>query len=150
MEYCLEVGWIYQEVFQIFTPAQLVSDDRGTWREKELTIDVQAPEILPAIGSALIEVLSKISEKETNPGQPVESARNMSSPSITVLPGETVPAQHVNLKLGPGLLQITGDLSKSNNTSIVSTKAGIVNHSANNAKWWVENNSRRVSQMSVC
>ena len=66
----------------------------------------------------------------------------MPSPSITVLPGETVPAQHVNLKLGPGLLQISGEY---NNSSIVSTKAGIVNHSANNAKWWVENNSRRVS-----
>jgi len=60
--------------------------------------------------------------------------------SSTVLPGEPVPAQHVNLKLGPGLLQISSSQSQS---SIISTRAGTVNHSANNSKWWVESNSRR-------
>lgn len=63
--------------------------------------------------------------------------------SLTVLPGESVPAQHVNLKLGPGLLQVSGD--QPNTSSIISTRAGTVNHSANNSKWWVESNSRRVS-----
>ena len=65
----------------------------------------------------------------------------------TVLPGETVPAHHVNLKLGPGLLQMSS--SKSSGSSIISTRAGIVNHSANNSKWWVENNSRRVGLVYV-
>ncbi|KAF7985552.1 hypothetical protein HWV62_3807 [Athelia sp. TMB] len=64
----------------------------------------------------------------------------MSSSSSIVLPGETVPAQHVNLKLGPGLLKITHGTSES---SIISTRAGAVNHSANKSKWWVEGNSKR-------
>jgi len=58
-----------------------------------------------------------------------------------ILPGEPVSAQHVNLKLGPGLLQST--------SSIISTKAGTLNHSANNSRWWVENNSRRVRYLFV-
>lgn len=58
-----------------------------------------------------------------------------------VLPGEVVPAQHVNLKLGPGLLQLS-DVNQSN--TIVSTRAGELKHSANNRQWWVEGNSRRV------
>ncbi|KAH7912539.1 exosome complex exonuclease RRP40 [Hygrophoropsis aurantiaca] len=57
-----------------------------------------------------------------------------------VLPGECVPAQHVNLKLGPGLLQIS-DAQGEN--PIVSTRSGTLNHSANRSKWWIENNSRR-------
>ncbi|KAG5650130.1 hypothetical protein H0H81_000591 [Sphagnurus paluster] len=61
--------------------------------------------------------------------------------SATVLPGTTVPAQHVNLKLGPGLTQNsrTNDASP----SIVTTRAGSLNHSSNGSKWWVESNSRR-------
>jgi exosome complex component RRP40 len=55
-----------------------------------------------------------------------------------VLPGEQVPAQHVNLKLGPGLLQLSSE------GSIVATKAGALNHSTNKSKWWIESNSRRV------
>ena len=58
-----------------------------------------------------------------------------------VLPGEVVPAQHVNLKLGPGLLQLQ-DVGKDN--TIVSTRAGELKHPANNRQWWVESNSRRV------
>ncbi|KAL1736563.1 exosome complex exonuclease RRP40 [Schizophyllum commune] len=54
-----------------------------------------------------------------------------------VLPGEQVPAQHVNLKLGPGLRQEEGS------GKIVATKAGTVHHSPNNARWWVDANSRR-------
>ena len=53
-----------------------------------------------------------------------------------VLPGEQIPAKHVNLKLGPGISQMAN--------AIVSTKAGTLNHSANKARWWVESNSRRV------
>lgn len=56
-----------------------------------------------------------------------------------VLPGENVPAQHVNLKLGPGLSQTSGVSSP----SIVSTRAGTLNHSANKSRWWIESNSRR-------
>jgi hypothetical protein len=59
-----------------------------------------------------------------------------------VLPGELVPAQHVNLKLGPGLLQIS---NPKGSQPIISTRAGCLNHSANGSKWWVESNSRRVS-----
>ncbi|KAE9391030.1 exosome complex exonuclease RRP40 [Gymnopus androsaceus JB14] len=57
-----------------------------------------------------------------------------------VLPGERVPAQHVNLKLGPGLLQSS---NASSSRSIISTRAGTLNHSANGSKWWIESNSRR-------
>jgi len=57
-----------------------------------------------------------------------------------VLPGEHVPAQHVNLKLGPGLLQIQ---SPNGEPSVISTRAGELKHSANRSKWWVESNSRR-------
>lgn len=79
------------------------------------------------------------------------TATNMTSESYTVLPGESVPAQHVNLKLGPGLLQIQSQSAKDqiSNSTIIATRAGTVNHSANNSKWWVESNSRRVS-FSVC
>ncbi|KAH9924286.1 exosome complex exonuclease RRP40 [Epithele typhae] len=59
---------------------------------------------------------------------------------FTVLPGESVPAQHVNLKLGPGLLQ---ESTSDGQTSVLSTRAGDVQHSANRAKWWIESNSRR-------
>ncbi|KAG7088328.1 hypothetical protein E1B28_012337 [Marasmius oreades] len=59
-----------------------------------------------------------------------------------VLPGEKIPAQHVNLKLGPGLSQ-TSDASTANSPSIVSTRAGTVNHSSNKSRWWIESNSRR-------
>jgi len=54
----------------------------------------------------------------------------------SVLPGEHVPAQHVNLKLGPGLLQL-------NTQPIISTRAGQLHHSPNNSRWWVEGNARR-------
>ncbi|KAI0333779.1 exosome complex exonuclease RRP40 [Cubamyces sp. BRFM 1775] len=57
-----------------------------------------------------------------------------------VLPGEQVPAQHVNLKLGPGLLQLS---TVNGQAAIVSTRAGEVKHSANGKKWWIEGNSRR-------
>ena len=58
-----------------------------------------------------------------------------------VLPGEIVPAQHVNLKLGPGLLKETNVARES---VVLSTKAGELKHSANNKEWWVESNSWRV------
>ncbi|TDL23304.1 hypothetical protein BD410DRAFT_769226 [Rickenella mellea] len=59
--------------------------------------------------------------------------------SVT-LPGENVQAQHKNLKLGPGLLQLPNPLGPS---TIITTRAGILEHSANGSKWWVESNSRR-------
>ncbi|KAM6494091.1 exosome complex exonuclease RRP40 [Amanita muscaria] len=70
------------------------------------------------------------------------------SESVIILPGERVPAEHVNLKLGPGLLQITRSTEPETNEDkpkpfIISTKAGELNHSANMSKWWVDNNSRR-------
>ncbi|PSR70521.1 hypothetical protein PHLCEN_2v13560 [Hermanssonia centrifuga] len=57
-----------------------------------------------------------------------------------VLPGEVVPAQHVNLKLGPGLLQASTSDEKD---IVISTRAGEVQHTANNRQWWIESNSRR-------
>ncbi|KAJ7288227.1 exosome complex exonuclease RRP40 [Mycena rebaudengoi] len=61
-----------------------------------------------------------------------------------VLPGQHVPAQHVNLKLGPGLLQVgSSTTGASTSQAIIATRAGTLNHSANGSKWWVENNSRR-------
>ncbi|RDB17864.1 Exosome complex component rrp40 [Hypsizygus marmoreus] len=61
--------------------------------------------------------------------------------SATVLPGTAVSAQHVNLKLGPGLLQFSG--ANEAGPSIITTRAGTLNHSANGSKWWVESNSKR-------
>jgi exosome complex component RRP40 len=65
--------------------------------------------------------------------------------SSRILPGETVSASHPNLKLGPGLLQATS-ASSLNKDGILTTRAGWLNHSVNGAKWWVEGNSRRVSE----
>lgn len=59
-----------------------------------------------------------------------------------VLPGEHISAQHVNLKLGPGLLQVSDSQQAG---SIISTRAGTLNHSSNGSKWWIDSNSRRVS-----
>ncbi|KAF8073732.1 hypothetical protein FPV67DRAFT_1410664 [Lyophyllum atratum] len=61
--------------------------------------------------------------------------------SATILPGTSVPAQHVNLKLGPGLLQSSS--ANEAGPSIIATRAGTLNHSSNGSKWWVESNSRR-------
>ncbi|KAF9046521.1 hypothetical protein BJ165DRAFT_1415103 [Panaeolus papilionaceus] len=61
----------------------------------------------------------------------------MSSSTTIVFPGDDVPAQHVNLKLGPGLLQL------SSGSSVIATRAGTLNHSTNKSKWWIENNARR-------
>ncbi|KAI0755162.1 exosome complex exonuclease RRP40 [Daedaleopsis nitida] len=58
----------------------------------------------------------------------------------SVLPGEHIPAQHVNLKLGPGLLQQS---LANGQQAVLSTRAGDVQHSKNRSKWWIEGNSRR-------
>jgi exosome complex component RRP40 len=60
-----------------------------------------------------------------------------------VLPGDHVPAQHVNLKLGPGLLQVSNVVDNKTESNVIATRAGILNHSTNRSKWWVESNSRR-------
>jgi len=57
-----------------------------------------------------------------------------------VLPGEAIAIQHVNLKLGAGLLQRS---DAKGNGSIVSDRAGVLSHSANKSKWWIETNARR-------
>ena len=57
--------------------------------------------------------------------------------SDVVLPGEPVDAKHPNLKLGPGLFQLSDG-------STISTMAGTLCHNQNRSKWWVESNSRRV------
>ncbi|PPQ92828.1 hypothetical protein CVT25_004316 [Psilocybe cyanescens] len=61
----------------------------------------------------------------------------------TVFPGDHIHAQHVNLKLGPGLLQTSSVNSQNASSSVIATRAGALNHSANNSKWWIESNSRR-------
>jgi len=62
----------------------------------------------------------------------------------TVLPGDQIPARHVNLKLGPGLLQISTVASnKTTESTVIATRAGTLNHSTNGSKWWIETNSRR-------
>ncbi|KAJ3526330.1 hypothetical protein NMY22_g10206 [Coprinellus aureogranulatus] len=62
--------------------------------------------------------------------------------SELVFPGQSVPAKHVNLKLGPGLQQQASYDNPSEST-VVSTKAGLLQHSANRSKWWVDSNARR-------
>lgn len=58
-----------------------------------------------------------------------------------VLPGDVVPnTSKSSLKLGPGLLQLPSNSHK----NIVSTRAGLLNQTANGASFWVESNSRRV------
>ncbi|KAI0769042.1 exosome complex exonuclease RRP40 [Trametes elegans] len=57
-----------------------------------------------------------------------------------VLPGEQVPAQHVNLKLGPGLLQLS---TGNGQPVVISTRAGEVMRTAKGNRWWIEGNSRR-------
>jgi exosome complex component RRP40 len=65
-----------------------------------------------------------------------------------ILPGELVePAQHVNLKLGPGLLQLSGPKGSG---PIISIRAGELNHSSNGKKWWIDSNSRRVCVITTC
>lgn len=59
-----------------------------------------------------------------------------------VLPGEYIPAQHVNLKLGPGLLQQS---TVNESPCVISTRAGDLQHTTNRSKWWIDSNSRRVS-----
>jgi exosome complex component RRP40 len=59
----------------------------------------------------------------------------------SVLPGDIVPASHPNLKLGPGLVQI----SKATGEKLVlATRGGELKHTANGRNWWVEANSKRV------
>jgi len=60
-----------------------------------------------------------------------------------VLPGEVVQTQHKSLKLGPGLQQFVDSQGKS---SIVVTRAGTLEQNPKGNKFWVEGNSRRVSQ----
>ncbi|KAF9468484.1 hypothetical protein BDZ94DRAFT_1245466 [Collybia nuda] len=59
----------------------------------------------------------------------------------TVLPGKQILAKHVNLKLGPGLLQSSS--ANATDSSIITTRTGVLIHSTNKSKWWVEGNSRR-------
>lgn len=74
--------------------------------------------------------------------------------SNVVLPGEVVTVSHPNLKLGPGLLQTTSAAGSSGGGAsagpIVTTRAGVLAHSANNARWWVEGNARRVRIGKTC
>ncbi|KAI0729534.1 exosome complex exonuclease RRP40 [Irpex lacteus] len=57
-----------------------------------------------------------------------------------VLPGESIPAKHTNLKPRPGLLQVSNVVEE---TAVVSTKVGKLKQSANNKLWWIESNARR-------
>jgi len=59
-----------------------------------------------------------------------------------VLPGDHVPARHANLKLGPGLQQVSTAANKTG-MPVIATRAGELHHSANRSKWWIESNSRR-------
>lgn len=65
-----------------------------------------------------------------------------SSHMSIVLPGEAIQTQHKTLKLGPGLQQIADSQGR---TSIVVTRAGILEQNPKGNKFWVEGNSRRVS-----
>lgn len=62
--------------------------------------------------------------------------------SHLVLPGDVLPnISKLSLKLGPGLLQLP---STSSSRDIISTRAGLLNQTANGTSFWVESNSRRV------
>jgi exosome complex component RRP40 len=66
-----------------------------------------------------------------------------SSDASLVLPGELVQASHPNLKLGPGLRQLIS--AETDARPVLTTRAGVLHHSPNGARWWVEGNARRVS-----
>ena len=64
-----------------------------------------------------------------------------------VLPGDVVPARidaQKNLKLGPGLLQVSSGTLSSVQDPIIATRAGTLNSSDNGKRWWVEKNTLRV------
>ena len=65
--------------------------------------------------------------------------------SVT-LPGEVAEPRVVNLKLGPGLLQITNS-EPEQPTTIITTRVGTLNEASNGRRLWVESNSRRVSRI---
>ena len=58
-----------------------------------------------------------------------------------VLPGELIDTPHKKLSVGPGLFHLP---NTSDAGSIISTRAGVLNHSPNGRQWWIESNSRRV------
>ncbi|PFH53401.1 hypothetical protein AMATHDRAFT_45664 [Amanita thiersii Skay4041] len=67
-----------------------------------------------------------------------------------IFPGESAPANHVNLKLGPGLLQVSSIFNDASDGEtprkrpvIIATKAGELKHSVKGSQWWIESNSRR-------
>jgi len=76
----------------------------------------------------------------------IRSTKTLQTTAMSiVLPGDRVPAQHVNLKLGPGLQQLSTSTPNATASTVIATRAGELNHSANRSKWWIEGNSRRVS-----
>lgn len=91
----------------------------------------------------MMVVVSKIENEITTRRDALSLSKRPRSLSTmtSVLPGESVPAQHVNLKLGPGLLQ---ESSVNKENIIISTRAGDLKHSDNNKRWWIESNSLRV------
>lgn len=84
-------------------------------------------------------------EEERSPCATAYTPSRLTLTMSLVLPGEHVPAQHVNLKLGPGLLQSS---STQGQAAIVSTRAGEVMNNPKGNKWWIEGNSRRVSTLA--
>jgi exosome complex component RRP40 len=58
-----------------------------------------------------------------------------------VLPGELIDPPYKKLNAGPGLFHLS---NVSDGGSIISTRAGVLNHSANGRQWWIQSNSRRV------
>jgi hypothetical protein len=116
--------------------SEMHTDDRCESSGKSLINGVAMPRAssLSGIGAGTRD---DCGEQETHLGSWHSSAMS----SLT-LPGEIVTVAHPNLKLGPGLAQ--DSLSSSSRDSVLVTRAGSLNHSANGAKWWVEGNSRRV------
>lgn len=79
-----------------------------------------------------------------------ESASQASTVMSIVFPGDHVQAQHVNLKLGPGLQQLSTVTADQTALTVIATRAGELRHSANGSKWWIESNSRRVREFRYC
>ena len=99
---------------------------------------------LASSGNSVSRGVDMVTEYESTSEEKTKIYLSPSHAMSIVLPGEQVPAHHVNLKLGPGLLQLSSP-NPTQTSSIIATRAGTLNHSSNGRKWWVENNSRRVS-----
>ena len=75
-------------------------------------------------------------QKTINPAAEMEAETTVVKVDQFVVPGDIVGRILTDVKLGPGLLQ--------DNSNLIATKAGVVQHRPPN-KYWIENSQKRVT-----